>query len=130
MSKPNDTKCIKCSKKFLNKGQNLICCDNCSGLQHMKCAGLKLKEFHKIINDPNSKFLCTYCENFKCGKCSKPVYDGQNVNSIECSVEGCGTWYHLKCTEFTLAEYIDQNSRLHTNPWFCPLCTTIPFFFS
>ena len=126
MSRPNDTKCIKCSKKFLSGQQNLICCDNCDGWLHVKCAGLKLKQFHKL-RDPNAQFLCTFCENFKCGKCSKPVYDGQNSNAIECSVKDCGTWYHLRCTDFTLGEYVDKNSRLHTHPWFCPLCTTIPF---
>ena len=126
MSRSKDSKCIKCAKKFLiNKAQNLICCDNCNGWLHLKCAGLKLKEFKKICNDPNSNFLCDYCEFFKCGKCDRPVYEGQN--SIECSVEDCGRWYHLRCTEFTLGEYVDTNSRLHMSPWFCPHCITLPF---
>ena len=124
MSKPNDSKCIKCEKKNL-ENKNVICCDNCNGWLHIKCAGLKLKEFHKICSDPSLDFLCNYCINFKCGKCSRPVYEGKN--SIVCSVDECSTWFHLRCTEFTLAEYVDTESRLHSEDWICPLCYRLPF---
>ena len=37
-------------------------------------------------------------------------------------------WYHLKCTHFTLAEYVNKKSRIHTDDWFCSSCTSLPFF--
>ena len=122
----NDSKCIRCAKKFLGDAEeNVICCDECEGWIHIRCAGIRVKEFNKICDDPNSKFVCRYCEFYKCGKCSRPVYCYSN--GVVCDIAECGTWYHLRCTEFTLAEYLDKNSRLHTQPWSCPPCTSLPF---
>ncbi len=118
------SKCIRCAKLFTLK-QNLICCDNCEGWIHIRCAGIKIKEFKKMCDDPNSKFICRYCEYYKCGKCSRPVYCTQNA--LACSIDHCDTWYHLRCTEFTLAEYLNTKSRLHSEPWTCPPCTSLPF---
>ena len=53
------------------------------------------------------------------------MYEG--ANSVLCSVGECSTWFHLRCTEFSLAEYIDTTSRLHTDDWICPLCSHLPF---
>ena len=121
-SDENDrTKCIRCDKVFCN--QNCVACDECGGWLHIKCAGLKLKEFLKI--DANTPFSCRYCLYYKCGKCSLPVYPTQN--GIKCDIDGCEKWFHLNCTKFTLAEYKNQKSRLHTEPWYCPDCTKLPF---
>ena len=118
----NDEKCIKCTK-FVYENQNSICCDKCQGWIHVACSGLKLKEFYKI--DDNTKFLCRYCLNSPCGKCDKPVYPKQN--GIQCSHDDCGKWHHLRCTHFTLTEYSNRKSRLHTELWYCPECTHLPF---
>ena len=58
-------------------------------------------------------------------KCDKPVYPSQNA--IECSHNDCMKWFHLRYTHFSLAEYLDRKSRLHTQDWFCPDCTMAPF---
>ncbi len=36
-------------------------------------------------------------------------------------------WYHLRCTKFTMAEYLSKKSRVHTEPWYCPSCISFPF---
>ena len=118
----NDYKCIKCTK-YVFDNQNSICCDHCDGWLHLKCSGLKLKELSKI--DAKTKFVCKYGEYYPCGKCDKPVYPAQN--GVECSHDDCRLWYHLKCTRFTLVEYTNKKSRLHTEPWYCPSCTRFPF---
>ena len=122
MSSTKVTKCTSCTKLF-HEGQNAIQCDKCDGWLHLKCSGLKQKEFKNISEE--TEFVCKFCINFQCGKCEKPVYSHQN--SIECSIEGCSTWFHLRCTPFTQAEYLDRKSRLHTQPWYYPNCTMIPF---
>ena len=117
-----DTKCIKCQKLVTG---NSVCCDECNGWVHLKCAGMTLKSFKPLVDDPNLKFSCKYCTDYKCGKCNKPVYEKNN--SIKCDVDSCSTWYHLKCTRFTLAEYKNKKSRLHCENWYCPQCTCTPF---
>ena len=72
-----------------------------------------------------TEFICIFCTKYPCGKCSKPVYNTQNA--INCSVDDCNKWFHLRCSPFSLAEYLDRKSRLHTQPWFCPDCTGMPF---
>ena len=52
--KTRELKCMKCSKHFQHR-QNSIRCDKCEGWLHVKCSGLKLKEFHKI--DEDTEFL-------------------------------------------------------------------------
>ncbi len=119
------TKCLRCAK-IIGDNQNSISCDKCNGWLHIRCAGLKLKEFKKISSDDNSTFICRYCDYYRCGKCSKPVYPTQN--GIQCDTEDvCEKWYHLRCTKFTMAEYLNTKSRLHTETWNCPSCTNIPF---
>ena len=68
------TKCLRCDKPVPG---NAIGCDICEGWLHLKCAGIKLKEFYKICEDVNTKFTCRYCKFYQCGKCSKPVYPSQ-----------------------------------------------------
>ena len=116
-------KCIKCKKPVL-KNQNSICCDSCDVWLHLKCSGLTKKIFEKEYCNTNKIFNCNYCKYYRCGKCDKPVYD---VNSIRCDSDSCKLWYHLKCTHFSLAEYCNKTSRLHTEHWFCPKCTCLPF---
>ena len=118
------TNCIKC-KKIVLDNQNSICCDDCDGWLHLKCSGLTLKEHKKLGNDKKSTFKCKFCIKYKCGKCDKPVY--QTQNGVMCDSDHCQTWFHLKCTRFTLAEYMDKKSRLHSDHWYCPNCTCIPF---
>ncbi len=119
-----DTKCLRC-EKIIGENQNSISCDKCNGWLHIRCAGLKLKEFKKICSDDLSTFICRYCDYYKCGKCTKPVYPTQN--GIQCDIDLCEKWYHLRCTKFTMAEYLNSKSRLHTESWNCPCCTSIPF---
>ena len=61
-------KCIRCAKLIVN--QNTIGCDECEGWLHLRCAGLKLKEFNRLSADKTSKFTCRYCKFYKCGKCT------------------------------------------------------------
>ena len=117
------TNCIKCKKSIPEDG-NSICCDDCDGWLHLKCSGLTLKTLKKLGKD-DSPFKCTFCLNFKCGKCDKPVYNSQNA--VQCDTKTCQTWFHLKCTHFTLREYVDKKSRLHTEDWFCSNCTCFPY---
>ena len=125
MSDPKDNvKCLRCDKTIF-EGQNTIGCDECLGWLHIRCAGIRVKDFKKICSDKNSSFICRYCTYYKCGKCCKPVYPVQN--GIQCDLDDCQTWYHLRCTKFTLAEYLSKNSRLHTDEWFCPQCNSLPF---
>ena len=123
-SEPDDcaSKCIRCAKVIPT---NAIGCDKCEGWLHIRCAGLKLKEFEKMCDDKDSTFVCRYCQYYECGKCSKPVYPVQN--GVKCDIDACGTWFHLRCTHFTLAEYLNKKSRLHTDPWYCPPCVNLPF---
>ena len=99
------TKCIKCSKVVLNN-QNAIECEKCLGWIHHKCSGLSKKLFDEIVKD-KTRFECKYCTNYGCGKCSKAVYPFQNA--IQCDSDSCILWYHLKCTHFTLAEYVKKS---------------------
>ena len=119
------TKCLRCDKD-LQKNVKSIGCDECAGRLHLKCAGIKVKEFEKICNDPHSTFICRYCKYYKCGKCSKPVYP-RHINAIQCDINSCQKWYHLRCSPFTQAEFLNKKSRLHTDPWYCPCCTSFPF---
>ena len=118
-----DVNCIKCKKKVFPT-QNKVCCSDCDGWLHLKCSGLTLKALKTLTKDKLT-FQCKYCKNYKCGKCEKPVYDGQNA--IQCDVDECQTWFHLKCTRFTLSEYVNKKSRLHTDHWYCSNCTCFPF---
>ena len=121
MSPPSD-KCIKCAKLCL-EGQNCIQCDKCDGWIHLKCSGIRLKDFKNMTK--NTEFVCIFCTNYPCGKCSKPVYNTQNA--INCSIDVCSKWFHLRCTPFSLADYLNRKSRLHTEHWFCPDCMGMPF---
>ena len=49
MSPPSD-KCTNCAKMCIN-GQNCIQCDKCDGWMHLRCSGLKLKEFQNVGKD-------------------------------------------------------------------------------
>ena len=121
MSPPSD-KCLKCTKLCL-EGQNCIQCDKCDGWIHLKCSGIRLKDFKNMTK--NTEFVCIFCTNYPCGKCSKPVYNTQNA--INCSIDVCSKWFHLRCTPFSLADYLNRKSRLHTEHWFCPDCMGMPF---
>ena len=52
MSSSSD-KCTNCAKLCID-GQNCIQCDKCDCWQHLKCSGLKLKEFKKVVKRQNS----------------------------------------------------------------------------
>ena len=118
------TKCLRCGKLYF-EGQNWISCDECSGWLHIRCAGIKLKEFDKICSDEKSTFVCRYCQYYKCGKCVKPVYPLQN--GLVCDIDECQKWFHLGCTQHSLADYKNSKSHLRTNAWYCPDCTSLPF---
>ena len=119
-----EVSCIKCKKTVFETG-NSICCDDCDGWLHLRCSGITLKTFKKLTKDKKSEYKCKYCLQFKCGKCEKPVYPSQNA--IQCDTDSCKAWFHLKCTHFSLEEYVNKKSRLHTDSWYCPNCTCIPF---
>ena len=63
-SSESTTKCIKCSK-IVFEGQNSIQCDDCDGWIHLKCSGMKLKEFNKLCQEENSSFRCRFCQEAK-----------------------------------------------------------------
>ena len=66
-----DIKCLKCKKLVTG---NSVCCDECDGWLHLKCAGMTLKIFKKLNEDPSLAFSCDYCTYYKCGKCNKQKF--------------------------------------------------------
>ena len=114
--------CIKCRKKVFST-QNKVHCDDCNGWLHLRCSGLTLKALDSLKKN-KIPFTCKFCKYCKCGKCDKPVYDSQN--GVQCDSDNCHTWFHLRCTRFTLAEYKNKKSRLHTENWYCANCTCLP----
>ena len=113
-------KCPKC-RYFVNDNTNSVCCDDCDHWFHLKCSGLKLKEFKSLVKDSSSKFICNFCSNYKCGKCNKPVFDHQN--GIGCDI--CNIWYHLKCSKHSLNDYVSMSKS--EEAWVCTDCSTFPF---
>ena len=63
---PTEDKCIRCSKHFF-PNQNAIKCDNCEGWLHLRCSGMKLRDFKMIRED--TEYICEYCVKYPCGKC-------------------------------------------------------------
>ena len=124
--KPENFKCLKC-RKIVYKNQNSICCDKCDQWIHLKCSKMRLKEFKKFLDPENSgmKYFCSFCTDYPCGKCEKPIYD--DSNSLQCESE-CGKWFHLRCTCVSLSEYkIFLNNPETSLPWFCFACYKPPF---
>ena len=119
--KPENFKCLKC-RKIVYKNQNSICCDKCDQWILLKCSKIKLKEFKKFLDPENAgmKYFCSFCTDYLCGKCEKPIYD--DSNSLQCESE-CGKWFHLRCTCVSLSEYkIFLNNPDTSLSWFCFAC--------
>ena len=49
-----DTKCLKCKKLVTG---NRVCCDECDGWLHLKCASMTLKSFKNLVEDPSLTFF-------------------------------------------------------------------------
>lgn len=124
MTSKTKTKCPKCPR-YVYDNQNSICCDECLNWFHLRCAGLSAKDFKLICKNPLSTFICNYCLHFKCGKCCKPVFDGQNA--LCCDVTDCSTWFHLKCTTVSLTDYQLFKNEKKDDLWFCKNCFEPPF---
>ena len=119
-------KCLECHKCVSPKtGFN---CSECRLPIHPRCTKLKANAYKKF-KDPLNKYLCRYCENFKCGKCDKPIYNDDN--SLQCECITCKKWYHLRCTKVSLKQYNEFNkmnaSGSSSPPWFCASCLCEPF---
>jgi len=112
------TKCMKCLKNVY-ENTNSICCDKCDNWFHLRCSKLKLKEFKKFTKNQNLNYICYYCFNYPCPKCTKPVFDHHNGICCDC----CGKWLHLKCTKLNKESYFN----IHKNIWFCSFCFEFPF---
>ena len=119
-----NSNCPKCRKSFY-KNQNSICCDSCENWFHLKCSSLSTKTFKVFCDDPNKKFICFFCKNYLCRKCSKPVFN--HHNSLCC--DNCNFWTHLKCSGLNLDTYnsLTQSNSSASTFWFCNVCNVLPF---
>ena len=120
----DNIKCPKCRKAFL-ANQNSSCCDSYNNWFHLRCSKISLKVFKKMCFDNNINFVCYYCVNYKCGKCSLPVFDFKNALCFDNSE--CTTWFHLKCTNISLPTYNTISANPNSNFWFCQNCYVFPF---
>ena len=98
-------KCLKCCK-FVFENQNSICCDKCKKWIHLRCSGLKKKDFQILCDNVEQSFSCNFCKDCRCGNCDKPVFDCQN--GIQCDSIECKKWYHLTCSK------LSKNSMMTT----------------
>ena len=123
MAAKQNLKCPECHKTFF-KSNDSICCDSCDNWFHLRCTDLSTKVFIQLCNAPTSSFVCNYCTNYKCGKCSHPVFN--NNNALCCDNRICDTWYHLKCTIVSLQTY--NNFKIgSSDTWYCYKCYVFPF---
>ena len=122
MMADSPTRCLECTK--IIKRKEVIRCQNCRRQIHFKCAKVKACDKVHILNNPNYQYYCEYCLHYKCGKCDKPVYNDNN--SLQCEA-GCMKWYHLRCTNISLAQYNEFNSAQTSLPWYCTNCHSEPF---
>ena len=109
-------KCIECNRIVAATG---LTCSTCFLFIHPKCTKLPPTELRSVSKNL-STFVCQYCTDFKCGKCSKPVYG--NDNSLLFEADDCLKWFHLKCTKITLSEYEEFERSEDSPPWFCEDC--------
>lgn len=116
--------CLKC-RKIIYENQNSICCDSCNHWVHLRCSGLKKKEFKVLCNNSTSTFTCLFCQNYKCGKCCKPVFN--HHNALCCDNSDCKRWFHLKCTKVSLEKYKQFSNGSITDDWICIDCYLPPF---
>lgn len=114
-------KCLKC-QKYIYKSQNKLECSDCKNIIHLRCSDISAKMFKK---SPNAIFTCKYCQNYKCGKCDKAVFD--HHHAICCDNLDCEMWYHLKCTRLSLECYMDLSKNAKDENWFCDKCIALPF---
>ena len=116
------SKCKICTKLIYNNGTT--CC-TCHNNFHIRCTQYKTKDFYKLKANTNYNFQCIYCELYKCGKCSKAVFD--NDNAVQCDCSDCKKWFHLRCSPFSKTQYstIQNGHTLHT--WICQICYKFPF---
>ena len=117
------TKCKTCNK-YITDRQSNHACDNCHNFFHIRCTHYKVKEFQKLISNPNFKFKCTFCMFYKCGKCSKPVFEDDNA--LQCDSE-CKEWFHLRCTTISKTQYVLFQNNENTDTWICYNCYVFPF---
>lgn len=96
----HNDQCAACGKEG-----NLICCDTCPLVYHVRCAGLR--------RAPDGEWKCPECANEKCGKCGKgPIEVGQDIMCGD-GKRGCDRSFHLKCVGL---------SELPEGDWYCPKC--------
>ena len=99
--------CLECSRK-VSKITGLKC-STCEHPVHPRCSKLSKKEYVHFQKYPNlNTYICDYCQFYKCGKCGKAVH--KVGNALQCEGDGCGTWFHLKCTKITLEQYNEFNT--------------------
>ena len=114
-------KCLLC-KYPITKNQSSLCCDKCDNWIHLSCSKITIRHFNTLSISESEKYFCKLCENFSCGRCDKAVFN--NHNAIQCG-SSCGKWFHLKCTNMTLATYKKLGES--SDPWFCYNCYQRPF---
>ena len=127
MASDNSGKCFKCSKLIYNK-QNHVTCHDCKHHFHMreKCSGFKINKYKSLVlENPNYKFQCIYCQMYKCNHCLNPVFDHQNA--LECDNRLCKGWVHLRCTNISHDDYISILNGEREITWFCKSCVDFPF---
>ena len=87
-SKTLNSKCIKCSKGFLNTKWKTVWCTLSSNHLHLKCTDLNKNTYHNFSGDKD--FICQYCSQYSGISCEKHVYDKKG--GIFC--DGCDLWTH------------------------------------
>ena len=75
-SKTLNSKCIKCSKGFLNTNGKTVQCTLCSNHLHLKCTDLNKNSYQSFSGDKD--FICQYCSYYSCITCEKHVYYKQH----------------------------------------------------
>ena len=124
MASSKNVNCLKC-RKIIHTNQNSICCDSCDNWVHVRCSGMKAKEFRALCNNPFSTFICLFCQNYKCGNCCNPVFNHQNA--LCCDNSECSKWFHLKCTHVSLEKYKQFSNNSIDEDWICMDCFSPPF---
>ena len=122
-SKTLNSKCIKCSKGFLNTKQKTVQCTLCSNHLHLKCIDLNKNAYQSFSGDKD--FICQYCSHYPCITCQKHVYDKQD--GFFC--DGCNLWTHRWCTRVSKLEYKCLTEK-SVETWYCKNCkkSVFPFF--
>ena len=121
-SKTLNSKCIKCSKGFLNTKQKTVQCTLSSNHLHLKCTDLKKNTYQSFSGDKD--FICQYCSHYPCISYEKHVYD--KLDGIFC--DGCNLWTHRWCARVSKLEYKCLTEK-SVETWSCKNCKKSMFLF-